>query len=349
MHRVVAGLVSAVMLATVAAAEPTVTGAGATFPAPVYASWAAQYKRESGIDVVYEAVGSGAGMARIRAGVVDFGASDVPVSGEERELVQFPAVLGGVVPVVSLAGLPSGRLRLSGELLARIFLGQISKWNAPEIAALNPGVTLPSSNITVVHRSDLSGTTFLWSDYLARSSAEWASKVGVGMSLPWPVGIGEPGNEGVAASVQRTRAAIGYVEYAYARQHNLEMVSLRNREGAFIAPEPATFEAALRQAQWRDASALRTSLLDAPGKTSWPITAASFILLRATPVDPGRTVELLKFFDWALSNGQQTALSLGYVPIPDAAVRLIQQEWNERIRSSDGTVIWPPGTPLPRR
>jgi phosphate transport system substrate-binding protein len=351
-RRLAIGVLAALPASMALAARIRINGAGATFPQPLYAKWAADYERESGVEVVYEAVGSGAGVERIEHGTVDFGASDVPLTADELRragLVQFPAAVGGVTPVVNIAGLRSGGLKLSGAVLAGIFLGRIAKWNAPEIAALNPGVTLPSSNITVVHRSDSSGTTFLWSDFLSRSSADWKSAVGSGRTLSWPAGIGRTGNEGVAASVQRTRAAIGYVEFAYAKRHNLSTAAVRNRDGLFVAPELGGFEAALRGARWDDATKLRESLIDQPGVASWPLTAATFILLRTRPAQPARSLEVLKFFDWALRHGRQAAIDLDYIPIPDAAIAAIGRAWAEQMRSADGSSLWPSGEAASRR
>jgi phosphate transport system substrate-binding protein len=308
-----------------------VRGAGATFPLPVYSEWAAAYHRESGVDVRYEAVGSGAGLDRVERRAVDFGASDRPLAATELKafgLLQFPAVIGGVVPVVNITGIKSGDLRLSGQVLADIYLGNIRKWTDAAIAELNPGIGLPNENITVVHRSDASGTTFLWSEFLSASNPEWREKTGAASVIAWPVGVAAVGNEGVASSVQRTRVSIGYVEYAYARQHTLSDVSVRNREGVFVRPGKASFEAAAMSARWDRVSDLSQSLIDQPGVASWPLTGASFIVVPARPADACAARETMRFFDWALTRGQGIAAALDYVPLPGAAVDLLRsQAW----------------------
>ncbi|WP_454725465.1 MULTISPECIES: phosphate ABC transporter substrate-binding protein PstS [Cupriavidus] len=327
-----------------AAADATaLRGAGATFPYPIYAKWAAEYKRATGVDIAYEAVGSGAGIDLVERGMVDFGASDVPLVAEALQrmgVMQFPAIIGGVVPVMNVSGIGSGALRLSGEVLAQIYLGKITKWNDPAIAALNPGLHLPSTFITVVHRSDASGTTFLWSEFLSRSSAEWRATVGVDKVLAWPAGVASTGNEGVASSVQRTKASIGYVEYAYAEAHHLTTVSVRNRAGAFVQPGEASFEAAAQAARWRRAPDLYQLLIDQPGAASWPITGGTFILLRTTADQPARSLDVLKFFDWALHHGQRLAIDLDYVPVPEPALELIDAAWADQIRSASGEAVW---------
>lgn len=325
------------------AADVVLRGAGATFPYPVYAKWAAEYKRVADVDVRYEAVGSGAGIDLIEREAVDFGASDVPLAEEELQktgLMQFPAVIGGVVPVINVRGIKSGELRLSGQVLAEIYLGKIAKWNDRAISALNPGLRLPSTYITVVHRSDASGTTFLWSEFLSRSNSDWRAGVGVDRALRWPTGVASEGNEGVASSVQRTKTSIGYVEYAYAKAHNLTTVSVRNRNGAFVQPSEAAFESAAHAAQWQQSSDLHQLLIDQPGAASWPITGGTFILLRTTTDQPDRSREVLKFFDWALHHGQRLAIDLDYVPLPDSALELIGSAWKDQIKSTSGGVIW---------
>jgi phosphate transport system substrate-binding protein len=330
-------------------ADAVIHGAGATFPFPLYAKWAADYQRETGVDVRYDPVGSGAGVQQIERKLVDFGASDVPLARAELQrlgLVQFPAVIGGVVPVVNLSGIKSADLKLSGQVLGDIYLGKIRKWNDRAIVALNPGLSLPSSNITVVHRSDSSGTTFLWSAFLSRSSPEWQATVGTANLLAWPVGVAEAGNEGVASAVQRTRVSIGYVEYAYAAQHKLSVVSVRNREGHFVAPGAVAFESAASSARWEVVADLDQSLIDQAGPASWPITAATYVLLRARPEDADRTREVIKFFDWALRRARKTASDLDYVPIPDSAIDLIGRVWSEQVRLRDGGAVWPAARPL---
>jgi len=336
------GLLCVAAARHVRAADMELHGAGATFPYPVYALWGAEYKRATGVSLAYEPVGSGAGVAAAESGSVDFGASDIPLSAEELQrlgAMQFPVVIGGVVPVVNLTGIKPGQLRLSGPVLADIYLGKITRWNAPAIAGLNPGLDLPSSRIAVIHRADSSGTTHLWSDFLARSSVPWRMAVGVGKTLAWPAGVAEvaaTGNEGVAASVQRTRASIGYVEYAYAARHHLATASLRNHDGLFVQATKQAFEAACVQARWRDEADLPQSLIDLPGPGTWPVVSASFVLLPMRPAQPSRTREVVRFFDWALVHGQAAATELGYLPLPDAAVQLVRRSWAAHIREEAG-------------
>jgi len=344
--RLLEALVLLGLACTSGAAELAIRGAGATFPYPVYSAWASEYKRETGVDVSYDPVGSGAGVDRIERKLVDFGASDTPLSPAEAQrigVVQFPAVIGGVVPVVNMTGIRSGELKLSGQVLADIYLGKIRKWNEQPIVDLNPGLSLPDANITVVHRAESSGTTFLWSDFLARSSPEWKAGVGVAGTLAWPTGVAAVGNEGVASSVQRTKVSIGYVEYAYARKHNLSYVSVRNREGRFVQPNKESFNAAAAAARWQSSSDLQQFLIDPPGTTSWPITGASFVLLRAKADQASRSLEVMRFFDWAFRRGRNAAEALGYVPMPDSAVALIGRVWADQVRDSEGTAVWPAG------
>jgi phosphate transport system substrate-binding protein len=307
------------------AAGPVLHGAGATFPAPVYAAWGRAYQQAAGVAVAYEPVGSGAGVARIAAGEVDFGASDARLAAAELQrlgLLQFPAVIGGVVPVVNLAGLPPGALRLDGAVLADIYLGRLHKWNDPAIAALNPGLALPNAHITVVHRSEPSGTTFLWSDFLGRTSPAWAGRFGTAAAtLDWPVGVGGIGNEGVASSVQRTRWAIGYVEFAYAQAHHLAMASVRNREGRFVTAGRPAFEAAAAAAHWQQPSDLDQLLTWQPGLDSWPITGSSFVLL---PANADGRCAVAAFFDWAWRHGRDSADELGYAALPEPALALVR-------------------------
>ena len=315
-----------------AVADDAIRGAGATFPFPVYSRWATEYKRATGIDIQYKPVGSGAGIEQIAQGRVDFGASDAPLDPQELRrigAVQFPVVIGGVVPVVNIGGIGPGELKLSGPLLARIYLGEIRKWNAPEIAALNPQLALPRSNITVVHRIDASGTTYLWSDYLSKVSPEWKTRLGTARLLAWPVGVGGTGNEGVASYVQRTRVSIGYVEFAYAIEHNLTYAAVRNRDGQFVVPGKASFEAAAKAARWQSTADLGQDLTDQPGAQSWPLTGASFILVKAGPDAAHRRGEVVRFFDWAFSHGAQAASDLDYVPLPDSAVSLVRRIWSD--------------------
>ena len=326
------------------AAESGIRGAGATFPFPIYTRWASDYEHATGVAIGYSPLGSGAGLQQIERKLVDFGGTDVPLPPAELKrlgLVQFPAVIGGVVPVVNVTGIRSGDLKLTGLVLADIYAGKIRKWNDAAIATLNPDLALPSTNITVVHRFDASGTTFLWSEFLSRSSPEWKSKVGASNVLKWPLGVAEVGNEGVASSVQRTRASIGYVEYAYAKQHNLSFASLRNHDGRFVAPSRMAFEAAAMAAQWRSGADLDRLLIDPNGAASWPISGASFVLMRARPEVTARTIAVIEFFDWALRKGQSLATELDYVPLPASAVGLISRRWVEQIRAPEGAAIWP--------
>ena len=314
------------------AADDTIHGAGATFPAPVYAQWAADYRRETGTDLQYEPVGSGEGVRRIERRSVDFGASDAPLPPAELRrigLLQFPAVIGGVVPVVNIAGIRPGALQLSGQVLGDIYLGKIRKWNEPAIAELNPGLELPDAYITVVHRADASGTSFLWSEFLSRSNPQWKAKIGAAQLPAWPLGVDGTGNEGVASLVQRTRVSIGYVEFAYAMQHHLTYAAVRNRDGVFVQPGKASFSAAADAARWQDASDLDQLLIDQPGAASWPITGASFILVRTKQERNDRTRQVMQFFDWAFKHGKAVALALDYVPVPDSAVDLIDRAWLE--------------------
>ncbi|MEP7042849.1 MAG: phosphate ABC transporter substrate-binding protein PstS [Dokdonella sp.] len=307
-----------------------VHGAGATFPAPVYAAWAAAYLRESGVGVAYDAVGSGAGIERIERGEVDFGATDAPLAADElaqRGLLQFPVVIGGVVPVVNISGIGPGRLRLSGEVIAGIYLGTIRKWNDTRIADLNPDLKLPGANITVVHRSDASGSSLLWTDYLARASTAWRTQVGSALRPAWPTGVGGDGNEGVASYVQRTRFAIGYVEYAFARAHRLSDAALRNRDGNYVQARRSSFRAAAAAADWNSNGDFRQMPTDLPGAASWPVTGASFVLLPTASAQAEHTRAARQFFDWALQHGEPIATNLDYEALPHAAIEAVRQVW----------------------
>ena len=316
--------------APIMAAAADITGAGATFPYPIYAKWADAYKKATGTGMNYQSIGSGGGIKQIIAGTVDFGASDMPLKGEDLRkngLVQFPAIMGGVVPVVKLAGIQPGQLKFSGDVLAKIYLGKITKWNDPAIAQLNAGVTLPGKNITVVHRSDGSGTTFLWTNYLSKVSPDWKSTVGEGTSVKFPTGVGGKGNEGVASYVQKIDGAIGYVEYAYAKQNKLAHGQVQNASGKFVQPVSAAFMAAAGGADWKSVPGMGVVLTNQPGDKAWPITGASFILMQAKQQKPETAKEVLKFFDWAYRNGQKAAEDLDYVPMPDNVVKEIQASW----------------------
>lgn len=324
-------------------AAVTVTGAGASFPYPIYAKWASDFDAATGNKINYQSIGSGGGQKQIIAKTVDFGASDDPLSQaklDENGLLQFPAVIGGTVPVVNLNGIKPGQLKLSGEVLADIFLGKITKWNDDKIKALNDGVTLPDTNIVVVHRSDGSGTTFGWTNYLSKVSAEWKEKVGEGKSVKWPVGQGGKGNEGVAAYVGQLANSIGYVEYAYAKQNNLSWTAVQNKAGKFVQPEQKSFAAAAANADWKGTPGMGVVLTNESGDDSWPITAATFILLNKTVAKPTEVKTALEFFDWAWKNGADTAAKLDYVPLPDEVTNTIRQVWKEQLKTEDGKAIW---------
>jgi phosphate transport system substrate-binding protein len=332
----------AVSIATPALAGD-ITGAGATFPYPIYAKWADAYKKQTGVGLNYQSIGSGGGIKQITAKTVDFGASDAPLKPEELDkngLFQFPAIMGGVVPVYNVKGIEAGKLRLTGELLGAIYVGTVNKWNDPAIAKLNRGVKLPDQAISVVHRSDGSGTTFLFTNYLSKVNPEWKSKVGEGTAVNWPTGVGGKGNEGVANYVSRIDGAIGYVEYAYAKQNKLAHALMQNRDGDFVAPEEKSFKAAAAGADWAKAPGMYLVLTDQPGKASWPITGASFILIHKQQEKPENGREVLRFFDWSFRNGDRMALELDYVPMPDEVVKLIQTQWKSQVRDPSGKPIY---------
>ena len=320
-----------------------ITGAGATFPYPIYAKWAEAYKQKTGIGMNYQSIGSGGGIAQIKAKTVDFGASDMPLKAEDLQasgLVQFPAIIGGVVPVVNLEGIGPGQLKFSGPVLADIYLGKIKQWNDKAIADLNPGVKLPADPITVVRRSDGSGTSFLWTDYLSKASPEWKQKVGAGTAVAWPEGVGGKGNEGVAAYVQRIKGSIGYVEYAYAKKNRMAHGQMKNRDGQFVEPDDIAFQAAAAGADWKGTPGFGVVLTDQPGKGSWPIAGASFILMYAKQERPDKAVEVMKFFDWAFRNGAKMAEELDYVAIPEALAKEIADTWKSNIRDGSGKALW---------
>ena len=326
--------------ATVASAAE-ITGAGATFPYPVYAKWADAYNKEMGVRLNYQSIGSGGGIKQITAGTVDFGASDKPLKPEALDkagLMQFPTVTGGVVPVFNLKGIRPGGIKLTGKVLAKIYLGEITRWNDPEIAGLNAGVNLPKDEITVVHRSDGSGTTFIYTNYLSKISTDWKGKVGNDASVAWPTGVGGKGNEGVASYVQRIAGSIGYVEYAYALQNNMSYVMLQNREGNFVRPDAKNFQAAAADADWKNAPGFYQILTDEPGQNSWPITGATFILMHKVQKDPQKAAQVLDFFKWAYEHGDEMAADLDYIPMPDNVVKLIYEAWRQ-IKSGDGKPV----------
>jgi len=319
-----------------------ITGAGATFPYPLYSKWAEAYKAKTGVGLNYQSIGSGGGIKQIIAKTVDFGASDAPLDTamlEKEGLVQFPMVMGGVVPVFKLDGIKPGGLRLTGTVLADIYLGKITKWNAPAIAALNKDVKLPDMDITVVSRSDGSGTTFIFTNYLSKVSAEWKDKAGNNTSVKWPAGVAGKGNEGVAAYVQRLPGSIGYVEYAYALQNKMSYVLLQNKDGNFVGPDDTTFRAAAANAQWDKAPGFNLLLTDQAGKESWPITGATFILMHKKQDKPENALIALKFFDWAYEGGDKMAIDLDYVPMPDSVVKLVKTEW-KKIQDGAGKPVY---------
>lgn len=335
--------VLAVGLNIAAAQTMEITGAGASLPYPIYAKWAAQYHADTGHQINYQSIGSGAGQQQIIAGTVAFGASDDPMSVEsleEHQLVQFPAIIGGVVPVVNIEGIAPGELRFSPTLLADIYLGKISHWDDPAIVALNPEADLPHRPIIVVHRSDGSGTTFVWTHYLAKVSSDWADTVGVGKAVKWPTGQGGKGNEGVAAYVRQLNDAIGYVEFAYAVQNDLSWVQLQNQAGTFVTPGEKSFAAAAAQADWENTPGMGVILTDIEGEDSWPITAASFILLQKEQDNPEQAKAVLSFFDWALTKGADMAQALDYIPLPETVTEQIHELWRTEITDTQGQAIW---------
>jgi len=327
----------------VAAQAADITGAGASFPYPVYAKWAAKYQEVTGNRVNYQSIGSGGGQQQIIAKTVDFGASDDPMGGDklkENGLFQFPAIIGGTVPVVNIDGIKPGQLKLTSKVLADIFLGKVTKWDDAAIKAANPDLKLPSASIIVVHRSDGSGTTFGWTNYLSKVSADWKEKVGEGKAVKWPTGQGGKGNEGVSAYVRQLKNSIGYVEYAYAKQNNLAWASMQNQAGKFVQPSQSAFAAAAANADWKSAPGMGVVLTNEPGADSWPVTSASFILLHKSQDKPERAVEVLKFFNWAFQNGQKMAEDLDYVPLPKAVTDMIAEGWKSEIKAADGTPVW---------
>jgi phosphate transport system substrate-binding protein len=325
----------AALAATAAATAPVkadISGAGATFPYPIYAKWADAYKKETNIGLNYQSIGSGGGIKQIEAKTVTFGASDMPLSGEKLEkagLVQFPTVMGGIVPVVNLDGVKANDLVFDGPTLAKIYLGEIKTWDDPAIKKLNPGVSLPSSAIAVVSRSDGSGTTFVWTNYLSKVSPDFKAKIGSNTSVQFPVGLGAKGNEGVANNVMQTKGSIGYVEYAYAKQNKLANTKLINKDGKAVEPVSSAFQAAAASADWNSAPGMGVVLTDEPGAASWPITNPTFILMHKKAADTAAAKEALKFFEWAYANGGKMAEALDYVPLPDNVVAQIKKSWTE--------------------
>ncbi|MEO8467007.1 MAG: phosphate ABC transporter substrate-binding protein PstS [Gammaproteobacteria bacterium] len=324
---------AALSLATLGHAAE-ITGAGSTFVNPILSKWSATYNEKTGNRINYQSIGSGAGIAQIKAATVTFGASDLPMKPEELQaagLAQFPVVIGGVVPVVNIEGAKPGELKLTGPIIADIFLGKIEKWNDTAIASVNSGVKLPDQKITVVHRSDGSGTTFNWVNYLSKVSGEWKTKIGEGTSVNWPTGVGGKGNEGVAAYVNQIKGSIGYVELAYATQNKMAYAAVKNRNNEFVQPTAKSFQAAAEQVNWAAEPDFYQIITDAPGAGSWPIAATVFVIMYQQPKDAERSKEALAFFKWALEHGQAEAQALDYVPLPGALVKLIQDSWAKNI------------------
>jgi phosphate transport system substrate-binding protein len=313
---------------SVSAMGQEATGAGATFPAPLYAKWADAYHKATGARINYQSVGSGAGLRQIRGKTVDFGASDMPLTDQELSkdgLIQFPTVIGGVVPVINIAGMQPGQIKLTGQVLGDIYLGKILKWNDPALLALNPGVTLPAADIQVVSRADGSGTSFIFTNYLSKVNAEWKTKVGEGTAVKWPTGAGGKGNEGVAAYVKRLPNSIGYVEYAYVKQNKMTYALLQNKDGHFVAPDDLNFKAAAAGADW--SKSFYQVLTDQPGKDTWPLSGATFIMMHKVQDKPEQASQVLKFFDWAYISGDKMVTELEYVVLPEAVKGLVRKEW----------------------
>ncbi len=313
----------------------TVTGVGATFPAPIYTKWAHQYEQLNGVRINYQPQGSGAGIKQIKDKTVDFGASDAPLLEKELDehgLIQFPVVIGGVVPVVNLKGIAAGQLKLNGNLLADIFLGKITKWNDPAILKENPGIKLPDSDIKVVHRSDGSGTTWIFTNYLSLISNEWKTKVGTDKSVNWPVGQGGKGNEGVSAFVQQLDGSIGYVEYAYALQNKMTHVQLQNKDGKYVEPSIESFQAAASNADWANAPGFYVVLTNQPGEKSWPITGASYVIIYKDQKDEKIGKAILDFFKWGYEHGGDMAKELNYVPMPENVIKMVEAKWKETVK-----------------
>jgi phosphate transport system substrate-binding protein len=335
------GLAAAALVAPAHAVD--ISGAGATFPYPIYAKWADTYKKETGAGLNYQSIGSGGGIKQIQAKTVTFGATDMPLKGEQLEkdgLVQFPTVMGGVVPVVNIEGIKSGEVVLDGPTLARIFLGEVKSWNDPAIAKLNANAKLPAQAIVIVHRSDGSGTTFLFTDYLSKVSPEWKTKVGANTAVEWPGGLGAKGNEGVANNVAQTKGSIGYVEYAYAKQNKMTTASMINKDGKVVAPTAEAFKAAAANADWEGTPGFGVILTNEPGAASWPLAGATFILMHKQPKDVAAASEALKFFAWAYAKGAKMSEELDYVPMPDKVVGAIQKAWAAQIKDPSGKPLY---------
>jgi len=349
MKRLVLCLVTVILLplgASLAGGEVAIKGAGASFPYPCYSQWTYKYYELTKVKVRYQSIGSGAGITQIKARAVNFAGSDVPLHPDQlhkSNLVQFPMLLGGIVPVVNLKGVHPGGLRLTPEVLVNIFLKKITRWSDPAIAAENPNLNLPDQEITVVHREDGSGTTFIFTNYLSKISPAWKEKVGNDKEVDWPTGIGAKQNEGVARRVMQIEGSIGYVEYAYAFQNRIPYALVRNHDGNYIHPSTETFMAAASKAEWQKTPGFYMILTNQPGKFSWPIVGATFILMQSNQPDAEQALATLRFFDWAYHHGQEIARKLHYVPLPDSAVRIIENTWSKEIKAANGSGIWQPG------
>ena len=335
-------MVALALTSTVVSAAD-ITGAGATFPYPIYSKWSEAYKAATGIGLNYQSIGSGGGIKQIKAKIVDFGASDMPLKQEELDkegLMQFPAIIGGVVPIVNIDGVAAGQLKLTSDVVADIYLGKVTKWDHPSITAINPGLKLPNANISVVHRSDGSGTTFIWTNWLSKTNQEWADKVKDGTAVKWPMGVGGKGNEGVSAVVQQLKNSIGYVEYAYAKKNKIPHAQVKNRDGNFVQPSDDTFKAAAANADWANAPGFYLLLTDQKGKDAWPITGASFIVMHRQQADVLTGRAILKFFDWSYKNGAKMSEDLEYVHLPQSVIKLVNEKWKNELKGPDGQSIW---------
>ncbi|HXH72183.1 MAG TPA: phosphate ABC transporter substrate-binding protein PstS [Mariprofundaceae bacterium] len=343
MKKFIMATIATLAFAMQAQAAATITGAGATFPYPVYSKWAFEYNKKTGVQLNYQSIGSGGGIKQIKAKTVDFGASDAPLQPEELDaagLMQWPMIMGGVVPVVNVSGIGANQLTLSGDVLADIYLNKITKWNDAAIAKLNPGVNLPDTDIAVVHRADGSGTTWIFTNYLSKVSKTWKDSVGNDKSVAWPVGLGGKGNEGVAAFVGKVPGSIGYVEYAYALQNHMASVKLINHEGNAVAPTSENFQAAAAGADWKHAKGYYMVLTDQPGAKSWPITGASFILMYKSQDNAEQAREVLKFLNWSYENGGKAAEDLDYVPMPKSVVDMVEKTWSKEMKDTHGKSVW---------
>jgi phosphate transport system substrate-binding protein len=331
-------------LAFSAAQAADITGAGSSFVYPAYSKWAESYKTATGNNLNYQSIGSGAGIKQIIAKTVDFGASDLPLNQADLDkdgLTQFPAIVGGVTIVVNLDGVKPGQMKLTGPVLADIYNAKITKWNDKAIADLNPGVKLPATDITAVYRADSSGTTYIVTSYMSKVSPEFKTAIGSGTAVKWPAGIGGKGNEGVAANVQKIKGAIGYVEYAYVKENKMTYTQMKNADGVYVSPDEKAFAAAATSAEWAKTPGFAVDFTNATGKTSWPITAASFIIMhKSQEADGAKGKEVLKFFDWALKSGAADAAKLDYVPLPAPVVKLVQDSWKANLKDASGKAIW---------